>query len=632
MNPSNKKSSFQPGSFAASLPKEEEIKEDEWTKLDLANAKLVALSPNIALYTNITEIYLQNNCITHLPSDFFSALVHLRVLDLSGNMISWLQPEISNLMQLRELNLNWNQIRELPVEMGKLFRLEKLSYEGNNVVKPAPEVLALGTTKMLSYFRDRMLAGEPPPARVWTKNTKSNKSNLQQEGIRVFCYNILAESYATMERLNYCPTWALAWDYRKHRLLSEMTAHDPDVICLQEVEAEQYSSYFFPQIANRGYQGLFHSKSRARTMDEYSSRNVDGCCIFWKDSLFQLVSEELIEYQSLALKKFEMVGQEGMNRLMTKDNIAIAVVLKPKGTLRINAAEADQIIVVNTHIHWDPACEDVKVMQVQMLTERLEQIEKSYRSPCGHPTPMVVCGDFNSVIDSAVYSLLGTKSVTGEHPDLKEYDYGHYSRHGLKHNLDLQSSYKTILGCEPAFTNYTGDFVGVLDYIWFTGNSLSVEQILATPSEEVVLSHNGALPNPYMCSDHVYLCADLCGKLKCGPDLAETDDGGDGFGEKESSHALGSRDQASGGKSGGASGVPYVQSHDSHGPSSGQGGGNSRASYNNSGNSSNNSPSNNNANSHGSNQNNQGHSNHSNKNQPKNQQSKGGKGAHSKKY
>jgi Leucine-rich repeat (LRR) protein len=85
MNPSNKKSSsFQSGSFSASLPKEEEIKEDEWTKLDLANAKLVALSPNIALYTNITEIYLQNNCFTHLPSDFFSALIHLRVLDLSG--------------------------------------------------------------------------------------------------------------------------------------------------------------------------------------------------------------------------------------------------------------------------------------------------------------------------------------------------------------------------------------------------------------------------------------------------------------------------------------------------------------------------------------------------------------------
>jgi hypothetical protein len=42
-------------------------------------------------------------------------------------------------------------------------------------------------------------------------------------------------------------------------------------------------------------------------------------------------------------------------------------------------ADVDQVMFVNTHIHWDPACEDVKVMQVQMLTERLEQIEKAHR-------------------------------------------------------------------------------------------------------------------------------------------------------------------------------------------------------------------------------------------------------------
>lgn len=78
-----------------------------------------------------------------------------------------------------------------------------------------------------------MIAGEPPPPRPWVKNTKSNKANLESDGVRVFCYNILAESYATLERLNYCPSWALAWDYRKHRLLSEITQNEPDIICLQ---------------------------------------------------------------------------------------------------------------------------------------------------------------------------------------------------------------------------------------------------------------------------------------------------------------------------------------------------------------------------------------------------------------
>jgi CCR4-NOT transcription complex subunit 6 len=300
--------------------------------------------------------------------------------------------------------------------------------------------------------------------------------------------------------------------------------HEPDIICLQEVEAEQYTVFFYPQITIRGYKGVFHSKSRARTMDQYSSRTVDGCCIFWKDELFECVMEELVEFQALALKKFEMVGQQGMNRLMTKDNIAIVALLKPKGKLKINnGPEVDQLIVVNTHIHWDPACEDVKSMQVQMLTEKLEMIEKAYRSPCGHPLLMVICGDFNSGPDSAVYQLLNTKDVSGNHADLAQYDYGHYSKEGLHHKIELQSSYNVVCG-EPAFTNYTGDFIGVLDYIWFTDDTISVEQVLTTLKEEVVLSHNGALPNPYICSDHICLVADFAGKIRAGKELEKIND------------------------------------------------------------------------------------------------------------
>jgi hypothetical protein len=58
-----------------------------------------------------------------------------------------------------------------------------------------------------------------------------------------------------------------------------------------------------------------------------------------------------------------------------------------------------------------------------------------------------------------------------------------------------------------------GDFVGALDYIWYTDSTLSVERVLQIPSEEVVLSHNGALPNPFMCSDHIPIVADVYGKL-----------------------------------------------------------------------------------------------------------------------
>jgi len=230
--------------------------------------------------------------------------------------------------------------------------------------------------------------------------------------------------------------------------------------------------------------------------------------------LFSVVACERIEYQSLALQKHHLIGPDGVSRLVEKDNVALVLLLKPKGTLKINPdAEVDQLLVVNTHIHWNPACEDVKVMQVQLLIEQLEMMAKTYGSPCGAPLPMVVSGDFNSVTESAVYQLLDQKHVAGDHPNFGQYDYGQYSKNGCKCSLDLKSCYKQVNGIEPPFTNYTGNFVGVLDYIWFSDTSLSPERVLAPPTEDIVINQNGALPNPYSCSDHIYLVVDLYGKL-----------------------------------------------------------------------------------------------------------------------
>eukprot|EP01127_Copromyxa_protea_P013814 TRINITY_DN3747_c0_g1_i1.p1 TRINITY_DN3747_c0_g1~~TRINITY_DN3747_c0_g1_i1.p1 ORF type:complete len:526 (+),score=86.19 TRINITY_DN3747_c0_g1_i1:72-1580(+) len=475
--------------------------------------KLVALSPSVSHYTHLTELYLQSNSLSRLPVELFQNCVQLRILDLSINQFTWLQPEICHLLQLIELNISWNQIHELPVEIGKLFRLKKLHIDGLPLSKPPQDILAKGCKSIVRYYKDRLQAGDPPPPRVWVSNAHSEKSNLQAEGVRVLCYNVLAESYTTAERFNYCQSWALPWEYRKHRILKDILQCEPDIVCLQEVEAEQYTIFFQIEMMNRGYDSKFHAKSRARTMDEYSSRTVDGCVICWKQDLFDCIAVESVEYQSLALKKHDVIGQAGMNRLLTKDNIALGVILRPKGTLVFNPrAEEDKIMVINTHIHWDPAFCDVKAMQVQMLLERVEYLRKTHSSR-GAALPTIVCGDFNSIPSSAAYELLSAGNVAGAHEDFAHHDYGQYIKNGLNHKLDLKSAYKEIASEEPSFTNYTGDFVGALDYIWYSDSTLSAERILQVPSEDVVIGHNGALPNPFMCSDHVPIIADLYGKL-----------------------------------------------------------------------------------------------------------------------
>lgn len=399
-------------------------------------------------------------------------------------------------------------------------------------------------------------APKPIPKSIPLDPESPNQLKAPQD-IRFLCYNILAENYAISERINYCPQWALAWDYRKHRILKEITLYDPDIMCLQEVESEQFRTFFMPEMLQRGYSGVFRPKSRARTMEDW--RRVDGCVIFYKREVFEEIQEYTFEFQSIALQKHEQLtmggSDSGMNRLITKDNIAVALILQwnnapSRKTASGAVVKRDRLIVVNTHIHWDPDYADVKLMQTQLLVEKLEDVLISQHSRMlqdrgESPTstnqrsggargrggafagasavsnshaasviaamqeiPVVVTGDFNSVPGSGVYKLLAEKGVDGNHEDFLSNSYGKYSQQGLRHSVGLKSSYAEISG-EPSFTNYTGDFVGVLDYVWFSPQTLRVERILDTIDEAVVMNQNGALPNPYMCSDHLPLLADM---------------------------------------------------------------------------------------------------------------------------
>lgn len=40
---------------------------------------------------------------------------------------------------------------------------------------------------------------------------------------------------------SYCPSYALAWQYRKRNLLRELLAYRPDILCLQEVQSDHFA-------------------------------------------------------------------------------------------------------------------------------------------------------------------------------------------------------------------------------------------------------------------------------------------------------------------------------------------------------------------------------------------------------
>lgn len=169
--------------------------------------------------------------------------------------------------------------------------------------------------------------------------------NLDTE-FSVITYNILADSYVNKKMFNTSPVFALQWTFRRHHILAQLLAHQTDVVCLQEIECQAYLDFFKPQLAEYNYQSIFAPKSRFKTMSDERRKRVDGCAIFYKADKFKLVDHHVIEFNQLAMANAQ--GSEAMlNRVMPKDNIALAAVLDYIGDRNSNTKSDNGTIIKN---------------------------------------------------------------------------------------------------------------------------------------------------------------------------------------------------------------------------------------------------------------------------------------------
>ncbi|KAL5491699.1 hypothetical protein EMCRGX_G017036 [Ephydatia muelleri] len=500
------------------MPREESEsgKRSNWTELEI-RGPIKNLSPSLWSFTHLTALYLNDNNLQRIPSDI-ALLTCLQRLDLSGNKLRSLPAELGDMTHLRELLLNNNILRVLPYELGKLFLLRVLGISGNPLQS---EILSMvnevnGTDKLLGYLLDNLTVCPRPPDREWIQ-IQSQQSRLNLT-FTVMSYNVLCDKYATRQQYGYCPTWALVWDYRKQAILKEILDSTADIVALQEVETDQYHSFFRPELQRQGYDGIFSAKSRAKTMGEHDRRFVDGCAIFYDKRRFTLLEDHLVEFNQIAVTHAS--GSEAMlNRVMIRDNIGIAVLLELKDT-------GHHILVANAHIHWDPEFKDVKLIQTIMLMNELESIvfkaqnEKGigYKTPIpGMPgVPIVLCGDLNSLPKSGVVEYLLQGRVTTDHPDFQEFAYdaflhrlrdsvrpGQRSPAGkleLVHQFNLKEAYAD----HPLqYTNYTYDFKGVIDYIFYSLDFLTPIGLLGPVSTDWLKQYKIiGCPNPHFSSDH----------------------------------------------------------------------------------------------------------------------------------
>lgn len=356
----------------------------------------------------------------------------------------------------------------------------------------------------------------PPPRKLVTPNAGPKGGNGPR--FRTVTYNVLAEIYATQQQYPYTDFWALSWDYRFQNMLREILDANPDVICLQEIQADHYENHVYAAFSDAGYEGVYKQKTR-QSMG--LAGKVDGCALFWRRTTFHLVESYSIEFNEVAQRyTSNMVGpshrsDEAMlfvNRL-SKDNIAQLVVLEFANQPLARAGQqrdAYQICIANTHLYSNKDFPDVKLWQAWQLLQELENFVLSR----GSNLPLVICGDFNSTPETAVYDLLVRQSVHPAHPDVNVANNDDVPNvlpdaMNITNSFQLGSAYQTVLGDEPWVTNYTQNFKGVLDYIWFSLSNLRPLAVAPIPDEKELTHHGDALPSTEYSSDHIMLITDL---------------------------------------------------------------------------------------------------------------------------
>ncbi|CAI4212840.1 unnamed protein product [Parascedosporium putredinis] len=486
---------------------EKVVKRQDWHNLDLSGQGLRNLSPSLFAYEFLRELYIASNKLTRLPPAI-GRLRQLTHLDASYNEITDLPPELGMCTYLRTLLLFNNRLRTLPFELGSLHMLEMIGIEGN--VQLAPElrleIVEKGTKSLITYLREGAPVPDPPPVRDMITIQEDVSSNLER--FKVLTWNVLCDKYATPQTA----------PVSRCRLL-----------CLQEISTEAFKEDFSPELAKYDYKGVQWPKTRAKTMSEKDALGVDGCAVFWKASKYVLLDKQVIEFASIAINRPDMKNQHDVfNRVMPRDNIAVICFFESRLT-------GARMVLVNVHLTWDSALADVKTIQTGILMEHVTKMAEKYarwpavkdkklltfsasratgdeapEAPVLEPAPsqeyrnntdipLLVCGDFNSQEDSSI----------------SNYQYGSFTRDGIEHPFSLRDAYAHIKGTpdQLPFTNYTPGFADVIDYLWYSTNTLEVVELLGPPDADY-LKRVPSFPNYHFPADHIQIMADFVIKAR----------------------------------------------------------------------------------------------------------------------
>lgn len=318
---------------------------------------------------------------------------------------------------------------------------------------------------------------------------------------RCVSYNLLAGVYAESQLARetlypYCARYALKMDYRKNLIMKELFGYRSDLFFLQEVDRKFFREDLEVALGFCGFAGYYTEKN---------SPMAEGLACFYRKNKFRSIeSHSMILSNALEVQPAlaDILAKVNKNprvkeRLMTLPTAFQALLLQPMD-------KQDRLLLVaNTHLYYHPEGDHIRLLQAYMCIRLVEQLLSEYSHRFGVKPAVVFAGDFNSCPRYGVYQLMTYGYVSEHCPDwYTKVEEGVLGMHAMQ-KIPLASACGL-----PDYTNFTLQFQGCLDYIFFDYSQLVWEKAVPMPAHEQVVQEV-ALPSTQFPSDHVAQVATL---------------------------------------------------------------------------------------------------------------------------
>lgn len=334
-------------------------------------------------------------------------------------------------------------------------------------------------------------------------------------------FNVLADCLTTAEVYDYTHVLGRRWDERRDRIMREVIARMPTVLCLQEVQGtsvglgsaddpDNHAAWFHRELAALGYDGCF----RVNVHDPRLRMNNNrwpriGVSLYWLTSEWAPAYPAAVQRVSYSTRMVDACGADKRARAelcLWQGGILAALRHVPSGSVAVFAG---------THISCRWQQPYIQIMQAHALVREIEGV---LGPSLLNRVPVVVMGDWNIKPDSGLFRLMTRGYLPPEHPDLAMASHPPPPTAPIalpfpapRHRLQLRSTYTAALGAELEFTNFAsrsfGIFKGTLDYIFFSPATLQPLAVLGGISEATA-SEETALPSRRFPSDHIPLYAE----------------------------------------------------------------------------------------------------------------------------